>query len=261
MKILCKLIALRLHVHSMIAVLQCVEILQAVKRGVVTPEVLFAAIDNHAKLFRAAYGEDHVRPKHHWVLHLPKMLQMRGTLLTTLTQERKHRMVRRYTKERRNLKSFETGSVQDITCDAIHRFKHDKLIKGMLQPHTPTGSVASTLQNMFPAADKLVVSQSAVCADGRVHVADVVRVGGASNDFQIGKLLCNVSVDGTQFAIISIWRAAIVSPDAHDRLYRMHVHNNTEVIPASLVQCALPYNEDVWQHKSDVYIPWHHRAR
>ena len=251
--------------NSLIAALLCVEILQAVKRGVVTAEVLFDAIDNHAKLFRAAYGADYVRPKHHWALHLPGLLRKWGTLLTTLTQERKHRMVRRYTMGHRSLKNFEVGVMQEITCHALHKFRKDLPIAGLLTPCPPKRMVALALQEMFPGANpcNILVSPHARCTDGSVHAGDVVRIAElAGNDFKIGKLLCNTSIDGAMFAIVSTWRAMKCSPAGADpRMCRMHVQDNVEVIPASQVQCALPYNMDITCKFCVVYIPWHHRAR
>lgn len=54
-------------VESMIAVLLVVEALQAVKRGLTTPDALRALIVRHIRCFIAAYGANSMRPKHHYV--------------------------------------------------------------------------------------------------------------------------------------------------------------------------------------------------
>ena len=57
-----------------------------------------------------------MRPKHHYVLHLPGQLATHGILIATMTMERKHRVVKRYLRPRRTLKSFELGVVEEVTC-------------------------------------------------------------------------------------------------------------------------------------------------
>ena len=93
------------YVHSLRAALRVIEILQAVKTGSVDPDELESAIRKHFDLFKAAYGESDVRPKHHYALHLAAQLRRFGTLITTLTHERRHRLFKKYCRDRRNLQS------------------------------------------------------------------------------------------------------------------------------------------------------------
>ena len=57
-----------------------------------------------------------MRPKHHYVLHLPGQLETHGILIATMTMERKHKVVKRYLRPRKTLKSFELGVVEEVTC-------------------------------------------------------------------------------------------------------------------------------------------------
>ena len=93
-----------IYIESMVAVLAVVEVLQAVKRRKVRPERLKDRILNHMRLFLRADGEEAARPKHHFALHLPDIFRRVGTLLGALTNERRHRVVKRYTRDRRSLK-------------------------------------------------------------------------------------------------------------------------------------------------------------
>ena len=61
-------------VLSMLAVLTVVMMLNAVKTGTICADELLVAITAHLNLYRDAYGEDLMRPKHHYALHLPDML-------------------------------------------------------------------------------------------------------------------------------------------------------------------------------------------
>lgn len=107
------------HVESMIACLEVIELLMAVNRNAVTPEKLHAAIEKHIRLYKIAYGEDAIRPKHHYALHLAGMLELHKVLLSTFTHERKHRAFKRYCRGRNILKSFELNIIKDITVHGM----------------------------------------------------------------------------------------------------------------------------------------------
>ena len=106
-------------VASMIAVLKALMMLQAVRIGEISADELMVAIATHLNLYRDAYGEDLLRPKHHYALHLPDMLARFGFLLSTFTHERKHRVVKKYTRDRKNLKSWSLGAIEDVTCHQL----------------------------------------------------------------------------------------------------------------------------------------------
>ena len=108
------------HVESMLACLEVLELVQSVKTGTVAHTDLREAIVKHLVLYKSCYGSEAFRPKHHYALHLPYMLQRHGFLLMTFTHERKHRLVTRYTRDRKNLKSFDAGVIEDITCHQLH---------------------------------------------------------------------------------------------------------------------------------------------
>ena len=62
--------------------------LQAVKTGEISADELRVAITTPLDLYKAAYGEDLLRPKHHYALHLPDMLARFGFLVSKFTHER-----------------------------------------------------------------------------------------------------------------------------------------------------------------------------
>ena len=103
-------------VRSMLAVLQVVELLQAVRRRGVTPEALQVAIEGHLALFAVCWGVNLMRPKQHYALHLPGMLRRFGLLLSTLTMERRHRAVKRHTRPRQNARKWDLSVVEEVTA-------------------------------------------------------------------------------------------------------------------------------------------------
>ena len=54
------------------------------------------AITKHREMFYNVYGVENARPKHHYASHLPGMYRRFGFLLSVLTHERRHRLVKRY---------------------------------------------------------------------------------------------------------------------------------------------------------------------
>ena len=60
-------------VNSMLAVLEVVMLLLALKTETVTADQLTKAIVKHLALFQIAWGETRVRPKHHYAIHLGPM--------------------------------------------------------------------------------------------------------------------------------------------------------------------------------------------
>ena len=113
------------NVDSMVACLAVVLLLVSVKTGLVSASDLLSAISVHLPLYKACYGDGCVRPKQHYALHLPDMLQRFGFLLATFTHERKHRLVTRYTRDRKNLSSWDLGAIEDNTCHQMWELKQD----------------------------------------------------------------------------------------------------------------------------------------
>ena len=101
------------QVDSLIACIDVVELLMCVRHGVVTADTLKTALLRHLRLYKAAYGEEACRPKHHYALHLWKMLRDFGTLISCLTLERLHKVPKRYVANRRNTTSYELGTIED----------------------------------------------------------------------------------------------------------------------------------------------------
>ena len=86
------------QVQSLISLLDEVELVATVRTGIVSPSQLRSATSRHFTLFKEAYGEGSVVPKHHFALHLWHMLQIFGCLLSCFTMERLHQIWTKYAK-------------------------------------------------------------------------------------------------------------------------------------------------------------------
>ena len=196
------------QVLSTIAVLEVVMILMAVQTGCVTSEMLTLAIYTHLMRYKEAYGESAVRPKHHYALHLGDMLGRFGFLLSTFTHERKHRLVKKYTRNRCTLKSWARGALEEITCHQSHELSFPFFM--VPARSAPRGKLMHHIRDLFPGApdSEFNLHTTLKCSGGQVRRGDIVLVtsDGAQH---IGELLLAVSIQSIQpfqiFCIVSLW--------------------------------------------------------
>ena len=213
------------HVRSMVAVLDVIELLQACKhKDMVSPEVLYNAIQRHLNLSQDVYGPNFVRPKHHYVLHLPQILAHFKVLIATFTHERRHRVAKRYTRNRTNLKAWGVGAIEDITCHQIW-----ELQQPFFQVDTsskPKGLILHALRELFPlVADADMTLHSNITINGgKCSSMDVVSYALDGNAC-VGRLYLTVGFERRSSAaergplaaeralvsVVSVWEQASVS--------------------------------------------------
>jgi hypothetical protein len=149
-------------VQSMILGLEVLDMLQSCKiKNKVDPEKLRRAIKTHMDKFIEMHGEEAVRPKHHYALHLPDMLKKFGVLISTFTHERKHRAVKRYARGRTNLKKFELSVLEEVTCHNMWELT-DKYWHAF-STSTPSLKQSWWLQEMFQEGEGFTLHNE-VCA-------------------------------------------------------------------------------------------------
>ena len=86
--------------HSFELVCKVIDLLQAIKRGRVSPvrkaaRLLREAVIEHFTAYQAAYGSDAVKPKHHKAMHLWLQLLRDLFLMDSLPHERGHKVPKR----------------------------------------------------------------------------------------------------------------------------------------------------------------------
>ena len=195
------------QVRSMIAVLEVVELLASVPFYGVSPALLKARIEGHFKLFVEAYGYDCVRPKHHYALHLPEMLRIHGYLQSCIVHERKHRVTKRFTRDRKNLTSWNIGSVEEVTCYALYETSTPFAVTGSSRRCKPSIHALSVLRELFSDADpaSIFTSTESIASDGVVRQHDLVRYEKGPSSFGYGELMVNATVTNVEYAIVCEW--------------------------------------------------------
>ena len=81
------------HVASTLLCKVAMALLTHVITGCVTPEMLADAIARHYAAHLAAYGHSVWKPKHHFMMHVPRQLQQFKLLNACFARGRKHILV------------------------------------------------------------------------------------------------------------------------------------------------------------------------
>jgi hypothetical protein len=254
------------QVKSMIAVLDVLELLQAVKvGGHVRPDHLHVAIQAHLDLLVVAYGHKTQRPKHHYAQHLPGILSNFGVLLSTLTHERKHRCVKRYSRGRTNLQSYELGILEDVTCHQIWEmqlpFMH------AFSTSTPKGRTMHALAELFPGVDveRLTLHQQISVDGGNVKNGDVISFRLADDVLQFGELLLTVGVSAESsqlYSFVTEWRYdASSAARLADRTCEHFVvcQDSTRMLPTEAIVGVHTYNMSKSRATCMVLLPYQYR--
>jgi hypothetical protein len=246
------------HVASFRAVLTVIETLQAVKRGIVSHGQLAEVITDHLRKFLVAYGKDEVRPKHHYAMHLPTILERNGMLFSTLVHERKHRMVKRYAKNRVNQTSWEQGTIEDITIhqmmDAQEYFLSTRVSS---KPNRPTMRL---LLDLFPncAEEAFTLHSEISIENGLARSGDVVLLA-LGGELALAELLYTVGITTNDVLqlhpIVAKYRplsgsGSIVTQTVQYDAAQVHIEN---------IKCVLTCRHSACRTTCSAYIPLEYR--
>jgi len=187
------------------------DLLVVMPRGIVTYQQLEEAIDKFLKACIDAGWRDNMHPKFHWCIHLARELRIFGMLLTCWVHERKHRMVKRYTNNQRNTKTYETSILSEITCQHFHNLRDRNvfdLTTGLQDPQCKCSPLLKTLLgnclNISIDVDCVTSKTARVSKFEVVHQMDVVVFHNV-NHLCLAQIKFLVAVDDTPFAVIDHW--------------------------------------------------------
>lgn len=256
------------HVESMIAALETLELLMSVNRDAVSPETLHASIHKHVVLFKAAYTDDAMRPKHHYAMHLPCMLRKHGMLLATFTQERKHRAVKRYTRGRDALQSFELNVLKDITAHAV--WELELPFYRAFSTSEPRGKQKLLLQELFKNQTDLTIHNEITINGGGCSPGDCVSFR-KDGRIQVGELLLTVGVAsrnvagavGKMYCYISEWdliQTAASRPETDSTIRTYQVQDHTVQIDEGDLLTVFVHSFSADRMSCTVLLPYECRA-
>ena len=130
--------AIRAECESYFRLCHVLDLLQQVKLGKTTPRALEVAVVAHLSAFKDAYQDTRFLPKHHYSLHLCRMLHRHGTLVSCWCHERKHKEIKRHAQLICNTWSaWERSVMVDAACDMLDSLMEDQdqsFYGGICQP-------------------------------------------------------------------------------------------------------------------------------
>jgi len=196
-----------LKVESIIACIDVVLVLQAVKKGKVSGDVLHEYVHKHLTLFQLAYKMEHWRPKHHCAFHLGGMLMYFGMLISCFVHERKHRVIKKWAYGHRNTTSYELGMLEEVTVDQLQSLQDWQHVQGLTQAHPPSKRLKKTLVELCAeqgiSDDDMLVSRQANSCDGLVCVDDFAFAL-IDGERCVVQVLVLVRLGGSDYAVVSV---------------------------------------------------------
>ena len=252
------------HVKSMIAVLEVVVMLQAVKTATVTSQELDRTICEHLRLFKSCYGSKLFRPKHHYALHLPGQLAHHGFLLATFTHERKHRLVTRYTRDRKKLKKWDAGSIEEITCHQIWELARPFF--KVCNSGNARGPILVALRELFPDVHRsnLSILNNILGNGGTISAGDICSCL-IDGKVQVGELMVSVGVhlpsdEYKAYIVMSLWQP---EPHCSDEEWRNFIvsRENCVMIPLECLDTVFTYRMSVDRTSCVIFVPFELRRK
>ena len=128
------------------------------------------------------------------LLHLGPMLARLPFMLATFVNERKHRVVKKYTRDRRSLQSFDLGAIEEITCHQI--WELGKPILSTFNTAKPSRRMVDVLREVFPATTgdaSFMIANDMKVNGGAANAGDVVSCNFEGEEI-VGELMLGVVV-------------------------------------------------------------------
>ncbi|CAK0891281.1 unnamed protein product [Prorocentrum cordatum] len=168
----------------------------------VAPRELETAVLSHLRAHVDAYGREIWIPKHHYSVHLAPMLQKFGFLLNTFVQERKHRVLKAMCTNRHNTTSFDTGVLEDMTCQGMHDISaslDSGPLRGLKDAHR---KVVEAMRSAISGARAVRSSRRLVACHRTVMANDVVAIDSGE---VVAEVWFHAEVDGFSWSCVSPW--------------------------------------------------------
>ena len=192
------------------ALADIVDLMMAVNRHLTTAEQLQTACEAFLTCFAAAFSEEGMTPKFHWLLHFPSRCLLHGLLLACFVHERKHRMLKRCANGVRNTVIFERTVLDEACCHQLYRLDQDSTFNyklGLLNPHAATRNVRRFVLEMLEIEDDASIEVQASAFSKHNPIAhsakhDIVLARGDGGELFVGEVLMHVEVQGECLTIL-----------------------------------------------------------
>ena len=144
------------------------------KSGATDEHAFAAAIERHARAFLEAYPAVEVKPKSHYIQHVPSQLKRDGVVLDAFVGERKHHIIKLHATSIKNTMNYERSVLLHVLAHQFSVMEEPSFLSDGLR----------TKENFQPLADCLGARSAAIGSAVRwkgtlLHVGDCLNFSGA----------------------------------------------------------------------------------
>lgn len=167
------------EVASFIAMADVVRVYRRMKRSARVTDAacdqLRDALISHGTLHKQAYGNEFIKPKFHFVRHLPDQLRLMTTLVDCFTAERKHKMAKAVAQPINNFSDFGVAVLSRCIANQIVSMPESFVANHLIRPVCDSPDTASMLN--VPSAK---LSMAMRVHHSLVSINDVIIAGGTA---------------------------------------------------------------------------------
>ena len=122
-------------------------------------------------------------------------------------QERHHRVIRRFVKDRHNTTSLEQGLAEDLVGNSLHDLRAQPRRDGFVDAHNASANTVRTLQESFGCSGEDVRTCINVRASACVlHHSDIALYSFDDRTYYAGEIFCFASArEWEESAFITVW--------------------------------------------------------
>ena len=147
------------------------------KQGFGVAQQLADALRIHALAFEKAYPDAEVKPKHHYVLHVPKQVVRDGVLLDAFVGERKHGGMKRVSDGVTNTTCFEhTVLSRAVSVQVSWLEDPANLCDGLISPSDSPGLATLEGSTTAAVASAMTWGGTRMCAGDCILLNDIVHI-------------------------------------------------------------------------------------
>jgi len=231
--------------NAFLALCDVLDVITAVNRTNVPPARLLAAVEGFLARFVAVWGDEHLGPKYHWLLHFPAALARYGCLLSCFVLERKHRVAKRYGTDS-TLTSRQASStlIREVTSHQLAMMQDPWLWSfdvGLIRPRTASPTIRRALDDLIGLEVDTVVrtavesrfSPVATCNRGDMVL---IRTG---RSFQAAHIMFHADIDGVAVSLVNTY--SLVRADPHTGIAEWDPLPDPELVEASDILDTVVY--------------------
>ena len=242
---------------ALVAVGDLVNSLQALKFGLTSAQQMRERVTTLLSAVVASGWREHLIPKFHWCIHFASTVERWGCSPTCWVHERKHKMVKRYSADIQNTRSYSMSVLSEVLSQQLVDVQHPEAfhVRGMVRASKATARLEAFIHAHTDFSGEAQCSRQArlfslaVCS---VHDIVLIQANDGLN-YVAAELAMFVQVEGQEFALAHMFEFQSFDARLGSAVYRK-IDNLTLIdlhavlasvvfssIPADLVRILIPF--------------------